>query len=437
MQNKDENWRHALHGLIGRFTGASIDTRTLQAGDLFFALKGSQADGHDYVSRALEQGAAAAIVSDEPWQHHPKCVAVPDVLQALQALAKTYRLGLDIPVVAITGSNGKTTTKELCQAVASTQLQAFSTQGNLNNHIGLPLSLLRIQPQHQLAILELGANHQGENAELMEISRPTHAIITNIGKDHLEGFGSLDGAERAYAEVSDAISETGGRMWMNKDDERVHRICKRLPALSYSMLGPADIEGKIVSMSPALTIAVSSPAWENTVEVQTQFFGTFNGYNVLAAAALATEFGISAQNFANAIHQYSPENNRSQRLEWNGNQVILDAYNANPSSMNAAIRDFILYPHPKKVLLIGDMFELGTETEREHAETIALANTGQWAALGFAGEAFYAQQPPNSSSGDFFKTTAAMKEWLLGLDLSGALLLLKGSRAMRMEDLLK
>ncbi|RZA09143.1 MAG: UDP-N-acetylmuramoyl-tripeptide--D-alanyl-D-alanine ligase [Moraxellaceae bacterium] len=356
----------AIYNIYLQHPNICNDTRKITQGCIYWAIKGERFDGNTFAQEALDQGAAYAVVDDAIYATNEKCLLVEDSLKALQDLATYHRNQLKIPVVAITGSNGKTTTKELMLRVLSQKLKTFATPGNLNNHIGLPLSLLQLTKNHEAAIIELGANHQNENAFLCEICQPDCGIITNIGKDHLEGFGGMDGVEKANMELFDYLKKHNKTAFVNLDDERIKRNMNALEHFSYSAYMEADVFGEVTAKFPLLKAKISSKKTGKTFEVETQLFGSFQLYNLLAATLVGEYFGVETEQIKQALESYQPQNNRSQIIKQNSNTIILDAYNANPSSMSPAVKDFEAYPTEKKVLLLGDMFELGEDSAKEH-----------------------------------------------------------------------
>lgn len=408
------------------------DTRKISEGCIYWAIRGERFDGNTFVEQAFAQGAAYAVIDNPIYNISEKCLLVDDSLKALQDLATYHRQQLKIPIVAITGSNGKTTTKELMLRVLSQKLKTFATPGNLNNHIGLPLSLLQLTKQHEAAIIELGANHQGENAFLCEICQPDCGIITNIGKDHLEGFGGMNGVEIANMELFDYLYEKDGLAFVNYDDERILRNIDGLKHFSYSAYMEADVTGEVVAKFPLLNAKISSKKTGKSFEVETQLFGSFQLYNLLAAALVGEYFGVEDQQIKQALESYQPQNNRSQIIRQNSNTIILDAYNANPSSMGPAVKDFEAYPAEKKVLLLGDMFELGDDSAKEHKAILAQIDYTEFETVALAGKAFYEFR--NDYPAKFFENTESLKKWFNEQIFESTTVYAKGSRGMKMES---
>ncbi|MGZ5281135.1 MAG: UDP-N-acetylmuramoyl-tripeptide--D-alanyl-D-alanine ligase [Bacteroidia bacterium] len=409
------------------------DTRKITPGCIYWAIKGERLDGNTFAEQALAQGAVYCVIDNPIYNISEKCLLVDDSLKALQELATYHRRQLKIPVVAITGSNGKTTTKELMLRVLSQKLKTFATPGNLNNHIGLPLSLLQLTKEHEAAIIELGANHQGENAFLCEICQPDCGIVTNIGKDHLEGFGGMDGVEKANMELFDYLKKYDKIAFVNTDDERITRNTSGLKHFSYSAHMEADVKGEVVEKFPVLKAKITNTKTNKSFEVQTQLFGTFHLYNLLASTVIGQYFGVEDEQIKQALESYQPQNNRSQIIRQNTNTIILDAYNANPSSMGPAIKDFEDYPAEKKVLLLGDMFELGDDSAKEHKAILEQINYLKFEAVALAGKAFY--EFKNDFPAKFFEDTESLKKWFAAQEFENATFYAKGSRGMKMESI--
>jgi len=410
------------------------DSRKITPGCIYWAIKGQRLDGNSFTKQAFENGAALAVIDDPKYFLDDRCILVEDSLKALQDLARFHRRSLGLKVIAIAGSNGKTTTKELMKRVLNEKMNTFATPGNYNNHIGLPLSILQVTKENKAAILELGANHAGENAFLCEIAEPDIGIITNIGKDHLEGFGGIDGVEKANMELFDYLKKNHGTALINTDDERIARNATGMKTISYGMDTRAEISGGIISLFPTLSVNVNDHIQETSYQVNSQLFGSVNSYNILAAAALGSLFEIDPWQVKNAIEGYAADNNRSQIIRKETNTYILDAYNANPSSMGPAVKDFADYPAPNKVLVLGDMFELGEAAEKEHQSILKSIDYGKFTAVALAGGNFYAFKDQYRAL--FFIDTLSLKQWFNKQNFNSAIIYLKGSRGMAMEDIL-
>ncbi len=338
----------------------STDSRADQQNAMFFALNGPNFKGAKFAEQALAKGAKYALVEDEEMASD-RCLYVENTLQTLQDLARYHRQQLNIPVIGITGSNGKTTSKELTNAVLSRKFNTLFTHGNLNNHIGVPLTLLRLKPEHELAIIEMGANNAGEIDQLSRIALPTHGMITNIGKAHLEGFGSLEGVAQAKSELYRFVAETNGSIFLNTNSEPLVRLSRSIEnKITYP--NPSDyLHLEMLQATPVVIYRTASGQ-----EVSTHLMGSYNFDNIAAAACIGKYFEVPEAEIHDALASYIPANNRSQIIEKNSNFILLDAYNANPTSMEAAITNFGAGAGTPKVLIVGDMFELGPESEAEH-----------------------------------------------------------------------
>ena len=416
-----------LYNLFLQSTGVSTDTRTVCEGNLFFCLKGENFDGNKFAKDALEKGASFVVVDDKDYQLNEQCILVDNALKTLQELAHFHRQKLHIPIIGITGTNGKTTTKELLYAVLSKKYKVSATQGNLNNHIGVPLTLLAVNSADtQIAIVEMGANHIGEIAELCQISQPDYGIITNIGKAHLEGFISIDGVIQTKRALYHAVKEKNGTIFINADDELLMSLSENINRISYGENG--DYKGKMVSKNVFLTFKLS----DYSVEIQTQLAGNYNFANALAAAAVGLHFGISIENVKSALETYKPDNNRSQLIQKGNKTIIIDAYNANPSSMQAAIENLLKISSPHKVVLLGDMFELGNDSLVEHQKIVDTIRNSAIEQVYLLGENFSKTDADNSWK---YTDVDALKNALKQLP-DNSVLLIKGSRSMKMERFL-
>jgi UDP-N-acetylmuramoyl-tripeptide--D-alanyl-D-alanine ligase len=358
----------ALHKHFLASAGISTDTRNIFPGCLFVALKGANFDGNQFVADALSRGASFALCDREQPNCNPAQVGVvSDALQALQQLATFHRDYLNIPVVAVTGSNGKTTTKELLARVLSVQFPTFCTKGNLNNHIGVPLSLLSLTANHRMAVIEMGANHQKEIEALCEIAKPNYGMITNVGKAHLEGFGGIEGVIKGKSELYKYLRKQGGKLFVNADDPILSKITAGADRLTYGYEAKADVQAEIISESGDLVFSLEG------VEVHSHLSGRYNLSNMLAAAAVGSYFRIPAADIAAALSSYIPDNNRSQKIKKGNTTIWLDAYNANPSSMAAALENFNTHTRGKnRMVIVGEMNELGDDTYAEHSRLLEL-----------------------------------------------------------------
>lgn len=350
----------------------TTDSRNCPEGSIFFALKGERFDGNQYAAEVLQKGCVCAVVDDPtiiPTNNSDCYFLVPDVLTALQQLASYHRLQLSIPVIGITGTNGKTTTKELTNAVLSKKYNVLATQGNLNNQIGVPLTLLKIRPEHQVAIIEMGANHPMDIAELCAIVRPDYGFITNVGKAHLLGFGSLEGVVDAKTKLYDSLRLTDGTVFLDAGNELLVPRAEGMKTILYGR--NAEVDGQMTSCSPYLNIALHIGS--SSLDIHTHLIGNYNLINVIAASAVGHFFGVNEEQIKSAIEEYVPQNMRSQLIDLgHDNYLILDAYNANPTSMTAAINSFAQNTAAHKNLILGDMRELGEESQHEHSRILQL-----------------------------------------------------------------
>lgn len=409
----------------------STDTRNIKPGSLFFALKGANFNANEFARQAIDGGCSYAIIDDENFYTN-SCILVPDVLTTLQKLATHHRRQFAIPVIGITGTNGKTTTKELTSAVLSKKYNTLFTQGNLNNHIGVPLTLLNITNQHDVAVIEMGANHVGEIAQLCQIAEPDYGIITNIGKAHLEGFGGYEGVIKAKSELYHYIRGKKGKLFVNADDPLLMELSEGIDRYSYGTSAQANIKGTIDTKSFLATGTIQVNG--SQIEVSSNLAGSYNFYNMLAASAVGTNFGVTPQEIKAALEEYNPSNNRSQIIKKNGNTIWMDAYNANPSSMKIAIENFSMLNTPDKILILGDMFELGNDSHKEH-QTIAdlIDKLTDWGGIYLIGKEFSQVK----TQGMTFATTDEFINWFMEHPLKNATVLLKGSRGMKMEFILE
>lgn len=403
----------------------TTDTRNVLPNDIFFALKGDNFNGNHFAKQALDSGASMVVV-DESINLDSDCVVrVEDSLKALQLLAKMYRQTFNFPVVGITGSNGKTTTKELMREVLSMKYKTFATQGNLNNHIGVPLSLLAVPGDCEIAIIEMGANHQKEIASYCEYAIPDFGVITNIGKAHLEGFGGVEGIIKGKGELFDYVSNHNGMCLVNTELEHLDKMAERIPHKKYGFRS-GGFHLEIVAEHPTLSFEFRTPADSNTYVCNSQMAGTYNLYNMATAIAVGHEFGVDSDLMCQAISSYTPENNRSQWWDSGKNKVILDAYNANPSSMEAALIN--LSKMENTYFIIGDMFEMGEYAREEHLKIFNLTKE-----LGLEG-IFVGKEFQSVGATDLINAQEALAYLKLN-EVKGRVVLLKGSRGMRLEQL--
>jgi UDP-N-acetylmuramoyl-tripeptide--D-alanyl-D-alanine ligase len=423
-----------LYEIYKRHPQITTDSRNVAAGSIFFALKGDSFDGNRFAKDALHQGAAWAVVDDASLENHQKIIVVDDVLEALQQLAQHHRRQLRIPVIGITGSNGKTTTKELISQALLTKHKTTATRGNLNNHIGVPLSILSITDNAEMAVIEMGANHQGEIAALCRIARPDYGIITNIGRAHLEGFGGYAGVIKAKTELYDFIRENGGHLFVHHDDALLMEKSADILRTTYGALPGADVQGFITEKFPMLSLQLTHPARGTTIN--TQMAGSYNFPNVMAAVTIARYFGADLHAVAGALRNYQPANNRSQWQTTSRNKLLIDLYNANPGSMAAAIENFAQAPYGNKMLILGDMLELGAESYAEHATIIKMAQDADFEKVILVGKQFLAFADEASGKFLLFETADAARKAIHEMNLKNKTILLKGSRGIRLEIIL-
>jgi UDP-N-acetylmuramoyl-tripeptide--D-alanyl-D-alanine ligase len=407
------------------------DTRKLKVGDIFFALKGNNFNGNLFARHAIEAGASWAVIDEKEFEIPGKTILVENVLSSLQQLAKHHRQQFAIPVLAITGSNGKTTTKELIHAVLSSSFKTYTTEGNLNNHIGVPLTLLKIKQDAEIVIVEMGANHTGEIASYCTWVLPTHGIITNCGKAHLEGFGSLEGVRKGKGELYDHLRNNNGTAIVMWDYDYLRKMSEGIPAIFRYGTSDADIEGKLIASEPYLELSITKGV--GIPSIRTQLVGDYNLPNLLAAVATGKYFSVPDKKIKSAIEKYSPSNSRSQLIDKGTNKIILDAYNANPSSMKLAIENFSRMNAQNKVIMLGAMAELGSESLSEHKNIIDLLKQTAWKEVVLVGGDFLKISHPFLQ----FNNSAEAKKWLLKQHFENTALLIKGSRSMQMEKVIE
>jgi len=411
-----------LYSSFLKSKGACTDSRQLVSGQIFFALKGSNFDGNTYALQAIGDGAMLAVIDNEEFGTHEKCVLVPDVLSILQDLARHHRRQFNIPVIGITGSNGKTTTKELLSRVLATKYQVHCTQGNLNNHIGVPQTLLSMPKNTEVAIVEMGANHLGDIATLCDIAEPDYGLITNIGRAHIGEFGSWENIIRAKSELFDFIRKNNGTAFINRADEVLANMARRFPeGISYP-----NAHCKFHVADPYVTYTDDLHQMHHT-----HLIGAYNFINVSAAITVGKYFGVA--NVFDVIDEYVPDNNRSQIITMGSNQVILDAYNANPDSMDAALKSLSEMPQKTKIAILGDMKELGEYATEEHQKTVRLAKKLNLDKIYTVGEDFYHVKADAAHTP--FQKMDDLIEWLKNDPIADATVLIKGSRSMEMEKL--
>ncbi len=411
--------------------GICTDTRKITPGCLFICLKGDNFNGNTFAENALLSGAEYVIADEAVYQTNERIYLVENSLDFLQKLANFHRKQFNIPVIGITGSNGKTSTKELIKSVLSKKYNVLATVGNLNNHIGVPLTLLNLTKEHEIAIIEMGANRFKDIEELCNIAEPTFGIITNIGKAHLEGFKNFEGVLKTKLELYKALQQNNGEIIINNDDDvLVSSIPSGVKIFSYSQQKNADIQGELVALSPFVEMKWSYKTFQSEV-IKTQMIGKYNFYNFLAAIAFGIKFNVSADEINEAIAEYSPTNNRSQVQKTERNTLILDCYNANPTSMKSALESFAMIDHPNKFYIIGDMLELGSESISEHQQIRQLTDDLNLNGY-FVGPIF---NKVKNNGDQVFSSTSEAINYFENHPVDNALILLKGSRGIGLEKL--
>ena len=417
-----------LYELFLQHPTITTDSRDVPEGSMFFALKGETFDGNAYAKMALEQGAAYAVIDEKDYaeEGNDRLILVEDVLTTLQQLAKYHRVHLGTPIIGITGTNGKTTTKELIATVLKKKYNVLYTQGNFNNHIGVPKTLLQLTKEHDLAVVEMGANHPGEIKTLVEIVLPDFGIITNVGKAHLLGFGSFEGVIRTKGELYDFLRVIQGTVFINNDNPHLLGISKGLKLVKYGQQAADDllVKGEFVECNPFLKFQ-----WNGGL-VQTQLIGSYNLDNALAAACIGTFFEVPANDICDALSAYKPSNNRSQLTITKDNKLVVDAYNANPTSMRAALDNFRLIKDGHKMCILGQMGELGEASEEEHQKVVDLLGECGFEKVWLVGENFAKTQHP--ADYQLFANVEEVKAAISSQKPQGYLILIKGSNSNKL-----
>ena len=417
-----------LYELFLQHPTITTDSRDVPEGSMFFALKGETFDGNAYAKMALEQGAAYAVIDEKDYaeEGNDRLILVEDVLTTLQQLAKYHRVHLGTPIIGITGTNGKTTTKELIATVLKKKYNVLYTQGNFNNHIGVPKTLLQLTKEHDLAVVEMGANHPGEIKTLVEIVLPDFGIITNVGKAHLLGFGSFEGVIRTKGELYDFLRVIQGTVFINNDNPHLLGISKGLKLVKYGQQAAEDllVKGEFVECNPFLKFQ-----WNGGL-VQTQLIGSYNLDNALAAACIGTFFEVPANDICDALSAYKPSNNRSQLTITKDNKLVVDAYNANPTSMRAALDNFRLIKDGHKMCILGQMGELGEASEEEHQKVVDLLGECGFEKVWLVGENFAKTQHP--ADYQLFANVEEVKAAISSQRPQGYLILIKGSNSNKL-----
>ena len=410
-----------IYDLFKKHPTICTDTREIIKGSIFISLKGEKFNGNKYALKAIQEGCSYAIIDEKEYDINDKTVLVHNALKTLQDLATYHRNQLNIPLIGITGTNGKTTSKELIKTILSSELNCYATEGNLNNHIGVPLSILKINKQHKIAVIEMGANHQKEIDFLCNIAQPTYGIITNVGSAHLEGFGSTQAIIDTKKELYDFINCGNGHLFVNADDELLLSLSNGIMQTTYGKSG--DVTGLITDITPLISIKY------NNKIIKSHLIGEFQFSNILLAICIGNYFNISNQNISKSIENYIPTNNRSQIVETKKNTLILDAYNANPSSMKAMLNSFANQKYKNKLCILGDMLELGEESKKEHLNIIKLTNELKLDCL-FVGEIFH------NLTKNSFKDKIDLVKYIQKKNIQKKMILLKGSRKISLEELI-
>ncbi|MBI2285088.1 MAG: UDP-N-acetylmuramoyl-tripeptide--D-alanyl-D-alanine ligase [Bacteroidetes bacterium] len=421
-----------LYKIFQQHPSVQTDTRKLKQGDIFFALKGPNFNGNQFAKQALEAGAAYAVVDEDVDPSDKRLIRVADTLLALQELAHYHRRQFTIPFIGITGSNGKTTSKELIYAVLSSHYKTYTTQGNLNNHIGVPLTLLSVQPDAEMAVIEMGANHQKEIAGYCVYTEPTHGLITNCGKAHLEGFGGEEGVRKGKGELYDYLSAHDGTAFVYADYNYLQTMSRAVPHIVQYGQTRGQVQGQVQANEPFLEVVITQ-GFAQPCTITTQLVGDYNLPNILCAVLTGKYFSVPEEKIVAAIEQYTPSNSRSQLVQRGSNTIVLDAYNANPTSMKAAIENFAKIHADHKVLMLGGMMELGEHSVAEHEGIVQLIKQHPWEQVVLVGGDF-------SKIGHgftYFPNSAAAARWFAEQGFEYTHFLIKGSRSMQMEKILQ
>ena len=422
-----------LYSLFKQYPNIVTDTRKIVPNSIFFALKGANFNGNKFAASALEKGCRYAVVDEEEFAVNDSYILVDDVLGSLQGLSREHRRNLGIPILAITGTNGKTTTKELVNTVLSKKYKTFATQGNFNNHIGVPLTLLSMTEETEFGVVEMGANHPGEIKVLCEIAEPDFGIITNVGKAHLEGFGSFEGVKKTKKELYDFL-QAKGKVFVNCENDHLKGMLNDQEIYTYGNSDEADSKAKFLQAAPYLVLELRSPKI-GKLYIKTKLIGGYNFENALAAVTVGRYLDIKESDIKEALENYEPSNNRSQLKKTENNVLFLDAYNANPTSMGVAVNNFADLPMKNKLVILGDMLELGDDTEKEHHQLIELLEKRSLANVYLVGDIF-----SKVNQVDHFKTFNNADEVIDELEkkeVKNHYILIKGSRGIQLEKVVE
>jgi UDP-N-acetylmuramoyl-tripeptide--D-alanyl-D-alanine ligase len=412
-----------IYELYTKHPVITTDSRNCPKDSIFFALKGEKFNGNKFASETIQKGCAFAFVDEKEYANEENIFLVEDTLKTLQDLARLHRQTLNTPIIAITGTNGKTTTKELTASVLKKNYKLLYTQGNLNNHIGVPLTILQLKKEHSLAIIEMGANHPGEIRTLANIACPNYGVITNIGKAHIEGFGSLDGVIHTKCELYDYLNISGGKAFVNQSNEILQKEAdkRKLSVIKYAN----ENSPQIVSCEPFLTLSYHDKI------IETQLIGRYNLENILAAIKIGEYFEVGENEIIEALKEYCPNNNRSQFKKTQRNELIIDAYNANPTSMKASLENFLLINNGQKSVILGDMKELGHDSKEEHQKIADLLSKSDLENIILVGPCFEQTVCPAAKK---FTSTESLKNHLTENPISSQLILIKGSNSMKLVE---
>jgi len=418
-----------IYDIFRQCGSITTDTRNISRGTMFFALKGGSFDGNAFAAEALQKGASYCVIDNSQYRTDDRCILVDNVLATMQQLATYHRRQFNIPVLAITGTNGKTTTKELVTAVLSKRYRTHSTQGNFNNHIGVPITLLTMPLDTQIAVVETGANHPGEIDFLCRIAEPDFGLITNVGKAHLEGFGSFEGVINTKTEMYRYLAGKNGRVFVNADDDILMERSSAMSRTTYGQSAAADVKGAFVGANPYMKFYFENG--DNVYTVQTQLLGEYNMPNAMAAVCVGQYFGVELFDIKCALEEYHPANCRSQFKETAKNKLFLDCYNANPSSMKAAVQNFGKMAYANAVVMLGGMKELGAVSEEEHRAVLNMVQSFDFKMKVFVGQefAFVSSQDPSAM---WFATSEDAKQYFESNILKDCTILIKGSNSTKM-----
>ncbi len=418
-----------IYELYKKAYTVTTDSRTISKDCVFVALKGEHFDGNDFAMKVAEEGVAACVIADrKDLPKHERLFVVEDSLKCLQSLAKLHRERIGLPILGITGTNGKTTTKELVSAVLSKKFNIVFTQGNFNNQLGVPLTVLRIKPGTEMAVVEMGASHPGDIDELTNIGEPNFGMITNIGRAHLRDFGGYEGVVKTKNEMYQYIAKHNGLLFVNNDNALLMNLANNINKVTYGTNQNADIQGKMLSANPYLSVE-----WKG-YKIDTQLVGDYNFENVMAAICIGKYFKVEDKDIVEALSSYHPTNNRSQVIETGKNRVVMDAYNANPTSMSLAIKNFRNICKDKNLLILGDMLELGEESEREHKMIIELLQELKFKNVYLVGNEF--SKSSENSEFSSFNNVEELAQYLQKHPVSGYNILVKGSNSVHLNKII-